>query len=1385
MSLNGLDAPSVKEAHDAAVVEPGGWFLLKYASRDEIELLGRGNGGIVEIRNGIAQYEDNSPLYGFLRYRRRNVIIKFMPEDCSRLVQARATVHFNSVCDHFSPFDTSFTIANAKELKDTKLSAACSLHAASGSTSSSTSSLRRRRLMEIAEEEEEGERERKRQSVVKEEERPWTSDGDDNTPGSPKAAAVPTSEPPVKLNADLASSPEASNFSSGTEPPSFIGAPPLPSPTKSFDDTTRRLSSQSARADIYGYSSFKPRVKLGPRPSADLNGRPRTSAGTATYRPVSTIPAGFKISSKVPKKDRPQEQDEGAAESPIKKEPDPFLAASPPKIEGKASEEELARPRTSSGASNAAVSPSPSKSNFPAMPLPPATLKQSTMTPEKARLLKAMKLREKKKMMSLQPTLDLPTAETPSEPTSLTVPVQSLEPEASADSDEASEVVAENDGHLENRLSTSKADSGIGIDVGTDQASVDTHSDSHPASPMAASSDIGDSTQASSLSESTDETVLAVKDQSVLGTDSGLGSPSLSSTGGDSVGDHIPEVLQNDANPEEASELMSEAVEEEAQPVNMETEEVPEKEFVVDDFPAVEEGLSPPALPTSRFSTLLEGAQSDLETTDADAQADDTVEMAEPSPVKAADEEAARSPQIRIPVSKFSTQESKLSPANAASPTVPSIVIPPSESVDENVTSLDAPSKEEGAETGDAAETASIETRRSKSGARLEPIRTGLTPHGRVKRLSVASLSDDNDLMDELQSATLQQAKPILVSKSPISPFFSSDATLKRSTTCVETSSSTPRIVRTVSNPIRGPLLAPGDVSLTSARAVSSGAAFLHKITQQQEADLRPKSSKLGSSISQRIKALEKLSGSTGGPEATPKERPSSTFFSVRKTSGREPSRSPSVVDRANSLTRAKTVSPPESGESSPEAGKNPKRGRKGSMVSRLSVFEGGNLPRGRPESIQVTARIVRDPTQPFPKAFEPKADPVDFAPLDLKDSPLLVDLQNSSPSPAPVPIISPPEQEPLPEKKTSLFQRRLSKERRSQSQDRNTESAKEEDHETIGGRPRRRSSMTVVKDFIKDRRDSLLGGKSPSTDNLSLNISSAQLNLASPAMTTSSRSPSRPPSTHHNISFPRRLSISSRRSSIEQKSPALTTSGPISGALSPSYTAENSGESEAEGKNGNGLGDLRTGSASGSSTAGSVAPCPSPNKNSSSSRTSRFMRRLSNSLGSGRKNITPSISPTVTEEDAAEVAAAGLNAPLSSGGTVPGGMSQPPSIVAYMGDVNVQFPDNLLWKRRAMCLDSQGFVILSTVQGTVAAMPAAVMGKDRHHQAGAIKRYHMSDFKPPYTPEMEVQELPNSVVLDFVDGSGLQIACEDRAGQMNVLHILEEAHQSHTSFGQ
>lgn len=61
-------------------------FLLKYASRDSVEVLDRGRNGASEVRAAVAKYEEKSPLYGMLLYRRRKVLIKYTPEGTSRVV---------------------------------------------------------------------------------------------------------------------------------------------------------------------------------------------------------------------------------------------------------------------------------------------------------------------------------------------------------------------------------------------------------------------------------------------------------------------------------------------------------------------------------------------------------------------------------------------------------------------------------------------------------------------------------------------------------------------------------------------------------------------------------------------------------------------------------------------------------------------------------------------------------------------------------------------------------------------------------------------------------------------------------------------------------------------------------------------------------------------------------------------------------------------------------------------------------------------------------------------------------------------------------------------------------------------------------------------------
>lgn len=64
-------------------------LLLKYTSRDEVTLLDRGTGGVPDVRAAVESYEEKSPLYGFLQYRRRKIVLKYVPEGMSRLVQGR------------------------------------------------------------------------------------------------------------------------------------------------------------------------------------------------------------------------------------------------------------------------------------------------------------------------------------------------------------------------------------------------------------------------------------------------------------------------------------------------------------------------------------------------------------------------------------------------------------------------------------------------------------------------------------------------------------------------------------------------------------------------------------------------------------------------------------------------------------------------------------------------------------------------------------------------------------------------------------------------------------------------------------------------------------------------------------------------------------------------------------------------------------------------------------------------------------------------------------------------------------------------------------------------------------------------------------------------
>lgn len=1121
--------------------------------------------------------------------------------------------------------------------------------------------------MEIAEEDEEEQRAVKRQSVVPE--------GEGERPETPvNKTSIPD---PVTLNSDLASSPEQSKFSSATtsDVPKFVGAGDGPtSPARSID--------ADGRPDLFSYSSYssygKPKVKLGPRPSLDVNNRPQTAGN---FRPVSSIPAGFKLFGKGGKKGKGK--DANSATSPQEEVPEMNF----PQVSTAAAEEPLPssndlRPATSTGV--------PAISTTLAAPVS----KKVPMTPEKTRLMKAMQLRQKKKMQAsaaaLMPDTEMTTIEDDTTTTADDGDAASEKVEAKAH--EQVDINDELDDHHQLDGADKKhfspithADSGVVLDmlsspVHTDHT--DHTSDSRPESP-AAVSEPDQSTGASSLSESTDETIQG-KDLDVPRREENDEGNPMSANDSDTkqAEETLHESHQDDSNLATGGE--SNAGENMLSPQLIEHDEVlllspdvytPNNGGASPSLgPDVEVDIKSPAetganeqeirdtvtLPISEFSannSLLPTAQQDA------------LEMTSDSAVTDGEEEAT-SPKLRVPRSKFSTQD--LSGAAKAAAAAETPIATPVVELDSNPVVLEdpvTPAKDEvRVELVEAQHEEQVQPQTKRTPA-IARIQTDVASHG--CGLSEGQISEDEDLMEELHSATLQDAHPLIVTKSPLTPLFSSPISAIRPSSAAGSTSS--HTVRTVSNPVRGGLIVPTDVTQSSARSLSSGAAYLHKVTQQQTAsgNLGMKSN-VGSSISQRIKALEMLSAGSGEPpRPVSRDRPSSTFFSVQK---KDPARAPSVMDRGKTFRKDTPPSPSPPIESSPEAASKSGRRRSGSVVSRLSVFETSPRPnsshshahqsRNNQESVSVTAKIIRDPNQA--QNLEPPRDPSEYHYLDLKQSPLVVDHQKA-----------------MPHRSTTVAVE-SAQERRSISLER------EKDDKT------RRSSLSIVKDFIKERRKS---------------VTSVGDVFTAPTVRPS-RSPSRPSSTHqNNTAFTNRLSMTGRRASMskdrDNNTQSTATDGPTSGDDNRSSSSDKK-----------------------------------------KSRAGRFMRRLSNLSGSRSKTSTsPMLSPTVAEEGDQAIKMSQSNGPGS------------PWIVSYLGDVNVQFPDNLLWKRRNVCLDSQGFLILSAL--------AALNGRP----AQGTKRYHLSEFRSPYTPDVEIQELPNSVVLDFIEGTGIQLACEDRAGQLNVLH--------------
>lgn len=451
----------------------------------------------------------------------------------------------------------------------------------------------------------------------------------------------------------------------------------------------------------------------------------------------------------------------------------------------------------------------------------------------------------------------------------------------------------------------------------------------------------------------------------------------------------------------------------------------------------------------------------------------------------------------------------------------------------------------------------------------------------------------DESFMEELKTAAVQEAKPMSVSKSPIRPVFSRNGTEQKPLERLHT-------LRSFSGPggdrIRRDLSPSPQATASPASARSFSASSSPLLDQPSAFAATPKKIGVSTSISQRIKALEQLSSRPTSP--TPQSPPQTTFISLRdRKSSFGPGSRPKITKikdppatadgTTSSVNSSRLISNAQSPATSPNA------------PNKIEADPINRFSRARPESIAVTATIVRDPiaTSHHTRSSEPNA-------IDLHQSPLVIERQSMAPPPLP------PLQPPRPR-----YARQASTRSGSSS----------------GADIKKEASPRA------SRRDSFVSWRSLSSRN------GSDLDL-----------------------------------------PRSTSDGSLNG------------------------------------TAG----LDSVKEEKKDSKRSRLLKRVSSISSMSRRSIASALSPGPKEASILE-----HQEPIAS--TTPSMLD--------LGDVQVQFPDTLLWKPRHMMVDEHGSLVIS---------PSS---SDKNTKV-LTKRFRLTDFRAPYIPDQDRQELANSksVLVDY-----------------------------------
>lgn len=895
-------------------------------------------------------------------------------------------MHFQSITEKFTPHDAIFSFTTAKGLNDVALSSACSLHTAAASIKSSSDSLRQRGLSEIVEDASESQGPGAEHNSLSQEQ---------EVAGTSILQREPARTDSLS-NAHIIGDAPSTEPRNARSPQRRVGnidkaLPPTPGEKAEEKATTRnaledalletrpslegRPSVQSNRPSIRSMRTshdYRPKVKLGPRPSVELASRMHGSERTLEIRPISTLPNSVRLPAKKQAPVRPKSANGRTPVPETSEVPLPSLEAAP---WAKAHEK----------------TPPSLPSALPKQ-LQPTEIKTSTMTPERRRLKKALELRQKQ----LATRNDQPAStreETPqrhlAEPSQDHVKREFLTatlPDVSPGDDGSMDV-------LQERMDALNQDPDI-VHVGPQNLGKDVQETFEVSPSSAPEASDGPSTQASSISEEDETptmTELAAEQRALddhLNHTSRINEPAKGSrVPAEAVGVH-----EHHQNLSSGTRLLVGS-----------TPRLPDPDTTILEH---QSGINNDRIPSKtsddqKNSPERGGAERNaLSVSSSTGPSDplyvrrsissksnviglDVIKPHEiPLPPIDEDEEVSLSPQRKAFLERSAAQALF---SDRGSP-------------------IQDPGQARGEENKSREETRPSTTESVNEQRERRTRRHGLI--NPIKRVSSPDYSDDQFLSDdsfieELKSATVQEAKPISVSKSPIMPVFPQTRSISesKSTDELRPASAGSRLIRPKRQDDQA--MIPKLPDLFSARSASaSHAPFLG-------AQLSPPvSKKLGvsSGISQRIKALEQLSSRPTSPASQFSPSPTASASTSDPTNGRKTSFRASQA--AAEIAKASTQSPkdrsplpfsptPRSTDSS--------RDNATDSVVRIDVAT--KAGKTRPESISVTARIVRGSRNKVPEI--PK-DPSKPRNMDLYPSPLIVEHQSMRPTSPPSPLKPP-----------------------------------------------------------------------------------------------------------------------------------------------------------------------------------------------------------------------------------------------------------------------------------------------------------------------------------------------------------------------------------------